>query len=107
MIKIVDYKRIFFDILDKKHPEKKEICQELLSKKNLSVLDIIELNKKIFGVPDADTAAFNQGHRAYTRSSILQILDYQKKYRLNNSQVARHFKTSRHTIRKWKNRYLI
>ncbi|CAA7393150.1 helix-turn-helix domain-containing protein [Chryseobacterium fistulae] len=103
----IQYKRIFLDILDKKYPEKKEICRDLLVKENLSVLDIIALNTKIFGAPDAQTLAFNQSHRSYTRSSVLQILDFQKENQLNNSQVARHFKLSRHTVAKWKKKYLV
>ncbi|CAA7392982.1 helix-turn-helix domain-containing protein [Chryseobacterium fistulae] len=103
----IQYKRIFSDILDKKYPKKKEMCRDLLSKGDLSVLDIIELNTRIFGSPDAPTSAFNQSHRSYTRSSVLQILDFQKKNHLNNSQVARHFKLSRHTVAKWKKKYLV
>ena len=42
-----NYRRIYSDILNK-HPEKKAECHPLLKKENLSVLDIIELNKIIF-----------------------------------------------------------
>ncbi|RNA61070.1 helix-turn-helix domain-containing protein [Chryseobacterium nematophagum] len=102
----VDYQRIFMDILNRKFPHKIEECSRLLNKKSLSVLEVIELNKKIFGLEDEATEAFNQSHRSYSRSSILQILDFQKKNKLNNSQTAIHFRTSRHTIAKWKKRYL-
>lgn len=97
-----DYIRIYNDIVIKKHSDKKEICQSLLSKKNLSFTDIIELNRLIFGGGDKETNSFNQKHRSYKKSDILKILDYQKKYELNNSQLAIYYKLSRNTIAKWK-----
>ncbi|CAA7194926.1 MULTISPECIES: helix-turn-helix domain-containing protein [Chryseobacterium] len=103
----INYKLIFKDILDQKYPEKKELCKPLLSKESLSTMDIIDLNKRIFGAVDEDTESFNQSHKAYSQSSILYILDYQKKFKLNNSEAARHFKLSRYTLREWKKRYLI
>ncbi|CAA7194062.1 helix-turn-helix domain-containing protein [Chryseobacterium potabilaquae] len=103
----INYKRIFSDILDQKYPEKKEICKDLLNKEILSTIDIIDLNKRIFDTVDEKTESFNQNHKAYNQSSVLYILDYQKQNRLNNSQVAKHFKLSRYTLRKWKKRYLV
>jgi len=98
-----DYKRIYKDILEKKYPDKKQLCKNLLDKKKLTSLDIIELNKKIFGIVDQSSEMFNRRHRCYTQSDILKILDYQKKNNINNSQLAKHFKLSRNTIAKWKN----
>ena len=95
-----DYKRIFIDIINIKYPHKEEECKGLLSKNELLSLDIITLNQKIFGVKDKETDEFNQSHRSYSRQSILEILEYQKKNRLNNSQLALHFKISRN-IKKW------
>ncbi len=43
-----DYKRIYKDIIDKKNPDKKKECKNLLSKDELSVFDILELNRRIF-----------------------------------------------------------
>lgn len=100
-----DYKRIYSDILSKKYPEKKEECISLLEKQSLSNLDIIRLNDKIFGRDNANKE-FNQKHRSYQKSDILQILDYQKKYKLNNSQLANHFNISRNTVTKWKKMFL-
>lgn len=102
-----DYKTIYADILHKKHPEKKAECFPLLEKENLSVLDIIELNKKIFGIADKETQAENQKHRSYSKSDILSILDYQKKHKLNNIQLARHFGLSRNTVAKWKKTFVV
>ena len=97
----INYQQIFSDILEKKYPQKKEQCRSLLQKKTLSAMDIIELNQTIFGT-DRDNITSNQQHRSYSKSDILQILDYQKKHKLNNSQLARHFKLSRNTESKWK-----
>lgn len=101
-----DYKRIYKDILDKKYPDKKQQCIHLLDKEKLTFLDIIELNRKIFGVPDKSTEMFNQRHRCYNRSDILKVFDYQKKKNINNSQLAKHFGLSRNTITKWKKKFL-
>ncbi|MGC4128924.1 MAG: helix-turn-helix domain-containing protein [Bergeyella sp.] len=102
-----DYKTIYRDILQKKYPEKKQECLPLIrEKKNLSVLDIIELNIKIFGT-SPETFEENQKHRSYSKSDILKILDYQKKHNLNNIELARHFKLSRNTVAKWKKMFLV
>jgi len=98
----VNYKKIYTDILRKKFPEKEACCRNLLDKESLSVLDIIELNVRIFGKPDHPTQLSNQKLRSYNTSDILQILDYQKKGGLNNTTTAHHFKLSRNTITKWK-----
>ena len=101
-----DYKFIYCDILDKKFPLKKEICKLLLEKQHLSTIDIIELNKKIFGTSYKENEYKNQKLRSYNKSDILKILDHQKKYRLNNSQLANHFNLSRNTVAKWKKMFL-
>lgn len=100
-----DYKKIYTDILAK-YPERRALCKEILCKENLSEVDIINLNQKIFGLPDKETKIFNQRHRSYTKPSILTILDYQQKYKLNNVQLAHKFNISRNTITKWKRIFL-
>lgn len=100
---IPDYKLIYSDILIKKFPHKQEKCKTLLNKSNLSVLNIIELNTIIFGKSDNTS----QKHRSYRKSDILMILDYQKKNKLNNTQLANHFKLSRNSISKWKKIFLV
>lgn len=97
-----NYKKIYSDIINKKYPFKMEKCSSLLSKKVLSVIDIVELNRRVFGTNLETTSRQNQRLRSYTQSDIMQILDYQKKNGLNNSQVSRHFNLSRNTIAKWK-----
>lgn len=94
-----NYKRIFTDILIRKHPEKFTACRAILRKNHLTVLDILELNRLIF---DTENITINQRHRSFNEVTILQILDYQKKYDLNNSQLASHFRLSRNTVTKWK-----
>jgi hypothetical protein len=103
-----DYKRIYTDLVNEKYPEKKSEHISLLSKEKLSVLDVITLNKILFtnDGEDKETSDFNQNHRAYDRQAILQILDYQKKWKYTNSQLASHFKLSRNTITKWKKKFL-
>lgn len=97
-----DYKRIYQDIIEQKHPSKKEACKKLLSKKTLSRLDIITIDKMIFG-----EVIENRKHRSYDKKAVFEILEYQKKNRLNNMQLARHFKLSRNTITKWKKTFIV
>jgi dephospho-CoA kinase len=102
-----DYKRIYTDILIKKFHEKKQSCKKLLEKRFLSGLDIIRLNETIFGRAGLADNIFNQRHRSYQKSCIIQILKYQKTNKLNNTQLAFHFKLSRNTVAKWKKIFLI
>lgn len=97
-----NYKSIYTDIIIKKFPEKKEIGNFILKKEELSILDIIKINELIYETTDKDTVHFNQSLRSYNKSFVFDILEYQKKNKLNNSQLARHFKLSRNTVTKWK-----
>ena len=101
-----DYKMIYLDIIRKKHPDKEKKCGSILKKINLSAIDIIRLNDLIFGIKDKEVEAFNQNHRSYSKSDILKILDYQKRHKLNNSELSRHFRLSRNTISKWRRIFL-
>lgn len=97
-----NYKRIYSDIIDQKFPHKKLECKKLLEKKILFAIDIMELNKRIFGIQDQDAKNMNQKLRSYKPSDILYILDYQKNHKMNNLQVAEHFGLSRNTMTKWR-----
>lgn len=102
-----DYKRIYSDMINIKYHDKKEACKVLLDKPHLSALDVIDLNRKIFGNGDRSAEVFSQKHRSYNKSTILEILSYQKRYHLNNSQLALHFKLSRNTVAKWKKLFFV
>lgn len=71
-------------------------------KKELSAVDIIELNKRIFGTKDEEVKKMNQKLRSYNKSDILDILTYQKNNKMSNLKVAEHFGLSRNTMTKWK-----
>lgn len=95
-----NYKRIYTDILKRKYPDKIKECKHILDKRNLSALDVIALNQKIFGT------VVNQKHRSFSQSDIFKILEYQKKHNLNNSQLAMHFNLSRNTVTKWRKMFV-
>ncbi len=97
-----DYKKIYSDIIIRKCPENKIKCSEILMKEKLTSLDVIKLNSIIFGNKNEEVNIFNKKHRSYTQHDILKILNYQKKKKLNNTELAKHFKLSRNTITKWK-----
>ncbi|NML69137.1 helix-turn-helix domain-containing protein [Chryseobacterium sp. RP-3-3] len=97
-----NYKLIYGDIIKKKYPHKKLQCHTILNKEQLSVLDVIKLNDIIFDSTHKEAGIFNQMLRSYDQSAILEILDYQKANKLNNTQLALEFKLSRNSISKWK-----
>jgi hypothetical protein len=100
-----NYKLIYSDIISIKCPGKKEECRPILNKEVISILDVIKLNLIIFGIKDKETQIFNQKHRSYDENTIIEILDYQVKNNLNNTQLANHFKLSRNTVTKWKKHF--
>lgn len=97
-----DYKRIYTDLISSKFPDKKKECEKYLNKENLSNLNIIELNQKIFGKSDKKIISESQKYRAYDKTTIFEILDYQNKKQCSNSELAAHYNISRNTITKWK-----
>ncbi len=100
-----NYKKIYEDVIELKHPSKNEICQSILRKKRLTASDIIELNNLIFE-SDNNAIRENQKYRSYDKSTIFKMLDFQKQRRFTNTQLAEHFNLSRNTITKWKRIYL-
>lgn len=100
-IKSPNYALIFLDIIMKNFPEKYDECKEFLNKSEFNFLDILVVNKKIFGKLSKET----QKHRSYLESDILFILNFQKNNFLNNSQTAKYFDISRTSLSKWKKRY--
>ncbi|WP_250254807.1 helix-turn-helix domain-containing protein [Chryseobacterium sp. Marseille-Q3244] len=96
-----NFKRIYEDLIHFKYPDKrKELC-EILDKEKLTDYDLIRLNISLFG-----DQQHNQKLKAYDKETIIRMLDYQKKNRLNNTQLATHFNLSRNTVTKWKRRFI-
>jgi len=102
-----DFKRIYTDILEKKFPEKKKLCEKILSKKTLSELDVIAINNIIFAPVSKDIIKSNQQHRSYSKSTIIKILEFQKQHGLNNTKLALHYKLSRNTVSRWKKLFIV
>ncbi|WP_426482138.1 helix-turn-helix domain-containing protein [Chryseobacterium sp. R2ACT005] len=94
---IPDYKRIYIDLLEMKYPEKKDACSILLKKNKLSALDVIKINRIIFG-----RSRTKRIHRSYDENSIMKILKYQDENNLTNMELSRELGISRNTIAKWK-----
>ncbi|WP_394665196.1 helix-turn-helix domain-containing protein [uncultured Chryseobacterium sp.] len=102
-----DYKKIYLDIIEKKFPNKKSDCSYFFRKKIISALDVIQLNQKIFNSNNSLEVNENQLHKSYDKETVFEILNYQKKNKLNNTQLAHHFNLSRNTITKWKKTFVI
>lgn len=102
-----NYKKIYHDIINLKYPEKMNDCNVILSKSVLKTSDVLKLNTLIFSTNTQQEKQRNSLHRSYDMADILEILDYQKKNKLNNTQLADHFKLSKNSVTKWKKRFLI
>lgn len=100
----INYKSIFCDLLAKKHPEKLSEFQNILNKDSLNELDVLAISKRLSESKETDSE--NGKYKSYRKSTILKILDYQRKNKLNNSQLANHFSLSRNTIAKCKKMFL-
>ncbi|MDH2208451.1 MULTISPECIES: helix-turn-helix domain-containing protein [Empedobacter] len=96
-----NYKQIYFDLVVEKFPTKLKFVKNFLEKESFSSLDIIRVNKIIFNT-SYNIDHENQKHRAYEKSDIIYMLNYQEEHKLSNSTVAKHFKVSRNSISKWK-----
>lgn len=101
---IPDYNSIYHDILNLKYPHKKDAFHFLTENEKFSAIDVLELNKVIFG---NNGIKKNQKYRSYNKSDIFKILNYQKQHKCNNSQLATYFNMSRNTITKWRKIFLV
>ena len=98
-----DYQKIYSEIIERYHPEMKDACIYYLKRAVWSSMDVITVNDILFSKKNSKQVhLFNQKHRAYDEATINKILAYQKKHKLNDTQVALHFKLSRNSIAKWK-----
>lgn len=97
-----NYKAIYTDLINKKFPEKMVLCQNILRKKNISVLDAIKMNNLLFPQNSLEDERFSQKHKSYMENDILRILDDQRRNKLTNTEVALKYKMSRNTIAKWR-----
>ncbi|PVV51662.1 helix-turn-helix domain-containing protein [Chryseobacterium sp. HMWF035] len=100
-----NYNKIFKDIIEKKFYNRKEELLPLL-KNQLNVLDVIRINKMIFG-SDRYLENHNQKYKSYDKETIIQILDYQRKNQITNIAIAKKFNLSRNTIARWKKSFKI
>ncbi|BEV05401.1 helix-turn-helix domain-containing protein [Chryseobacterium gambrini] len=82
-----DYKLIYLDIINEKCPSKIKECSHYLNKKILTVLDIISINRIIFGTTEVAVKE-SQKFKCYDQKAIFKILMYQKENKLNNTQTA-------------------
>nr|WP_315031703.1 helix-turn-helix domain-containing protein [uncultured Chryseobacterium sp.] len=101
-----NYKKIFSDLIEAKFPEKRDIFNTFLIKDEFNAMDVLIINKMISKLLKIDNIDENQRFKAYGPSDIFEILEYQKRNELNNSELSRQLKISRNTIAKWKKQLL-
>ena len=102
---VPDYKKIYSDLVREYFPDQVETFKPLLDKTKMSSIDIIKISEKILLIKNGNKRQERQKYRSYSMSDIIQILEFQKSNKLNNTQLALHFKLSRNTVAKWKNYY--
>ncbi len=100
-----NYKRIYTDMITLNYPDKLTDCKSILNKSNLTTIDVINLQKKLFGSENISVGQSNQRFKSYDESTIIKILKHQNKQGLNNTDLAKHFNISRNTVSKWKKLY--
>ncbi|MBB4805538.1 hypothetical protein HNP38_000810 [Chryseobacterium defluvii] len=98
-----------------KTPNYQKIYQDLLKFKGLDEyipvpkleksIEIIRFNNLIAKKERLIDSGITQQSRSYDEESILEILRYQKKCNINNTQLALEFKLSRNSVAKWKKIY--
>ena len=93
-----NYKKLYYDLISAKHPDKLEKCRKFFDKDGLLTYDVISLNNLI---ADRNKRLTNK-YRSYDKATIDKILNYQKEKELNNKQTADHFGVSRNSVIKWK-----
>lgn len=96
------YVKIYSDLVRMKYPQHWEDVKELLVKDELPHFEIERLNKKLFQTNSPNKEQLQKKYKAYDEKTIMQILLHQKKNKLNNLQLAKHFKLSRNTVAKWR-----
>lgn len=97
-----------------KTPNYQKIYEDLIKFKglegNITVpklersIDIIKFNKLI--AKQQGNEVVTQQAKSYDEDSILELLHYQIKYGMSNTQLALEFKLSRNTVARWKKIYL-
>lgn len=100
-----DYKRIYIDMINMKYRDRMKDCENILNKNNISSMDVIALQERIFGKNIELRDKENGKFRAYGDDDICKILSYQKKNRMNNTEISNYFKVSRNSISKWKKKF--
>lgn len=97
------YQKLYADMIRDKYPEKEAECLLILQKKDWNTLDVIRIDQILFGKQrPKETLHFNKKHRAYDIESIKFLIDYQKKNKLSNKEMANTYELSRNTLTKWK-----
>ncbi|MBL1221919.1 helix-turn-helix domain-containing protein [Chryseobacterium sp. L7] len=100
---MADYRLIYTDIIAELFPEKADDPKIKNRLDNLNTtVDILKMNVLVFGQPEYAVEFKNQRLRSYDEGSVREILSYQNKNKLTNTETANHFKISRNTIAKWK-----
>lgn len=94
-----NYRNIYFDYIQKNTPEKIGLYEFFFRKKEITSLDVIKINKLLFPKP---SLLNDNKYKSYDKKTIYEILDYQIKNNLNNTQLSLHFNISRNTIAAWK-----
>lgn len=107
MNKQPNYQKLYKEITERFHKEKSSLVTGYLEKEEWTSLDVITVNDLLFNKKRNKELEFNAKCKAYDELSIKNMLNYQKQHKLNNTQLANHFKLSRNTVTVWKKKYSV
>lgn len=99
----------------KTRPNYHKIYEDILKSKGLNLnrpmpefdknIEVIKFNNSISDNKNDENFKENQLSKAYDEKSILEILQYQKKHQISNSELAKIYNLSRNTVARWKRFY--
>ena len=102
MNKMPNYQKIYKEITERFHQDKIQEIKPYLNKKQWNTLDVMSVNNIL--TDENEIQDKDRIHKAYDEQTINAILQHQKEFELNNSELARYFKISRNTVLNWKKR---
>jgi hypothetical protein len=97
-----NYKKIYYDLLKEKQPEKLGDPKILHLLNNLNTMeDVLKINALVSDSSKKNLKK-NQQLKNYDKKTVLRLLHYQKKHNLSDNFMSKKLKMSRTTIAKWR-----
>ena len=100
-----DYQKIYKEITERFHKNKTDKVKTYLQKEEWTSFDVIAVNKLLYDMKENNELKVDKRCKAYDEQTIISVLNHQKEFRLNNSELSRLFKISRNSVISWRKRH--